>query len=230
MPDPANPVFVALDVANEAAALSLARVVAPHVGGIKLGLEFFNACGRDAVARIVGETGLPLFLDLKLHDIPNTVAGGIRSLAGLKPALLTVHTQGGQAMLRAARAAAPPETRVVGVTVLTSLDAADLVSIGVSDAPDAQVSRLAKLAHASGLDGIVCSPHEVARAAHHWPGGMFVVPGIRPAGSDAGDQKRVMTPREAMDAGATVLVIGRPITAAADPAKVAAEIVESLAL
>ena len=223
-----NPVFVALDVTSETAALSLAKAVAPYVGGIKLGLEFFNACGRDAVARIAGETGLPLFLDLKLHDIPNTVAGGVRAVASLKPALLTIHTQGGAAMMRAARDAAAPETRVVGVTVLTSLDAADLASIGVTDAPEAQVTRLARLAHASGLDGIVCSPHEVARAAHHWPGGTFVVPGIRPAGSAAGDQKRVMTPKEALAAGASVLVIGRPITAASDPAAAAAQIDQEL--
>jgi orotidine-5'-phosphate decarboxylase len=223
-----NPVFVALDVASEAAALSLAQAVAPHVGGIKLGLEFFNACGREAVVRIGGETGLPLFLDLKLHDIPNTVAGGIRALAGLSPALLTVHTQGGSAMMRAARDAAAPATKLVGVTVLTSLDGDDLADIGVESTPDAQVVRLARLAKASGLDGIVCSPFEVASIAGSWSGGTFVVPGIRPAGSNSGDQKRVMTPKEALAAGATLLVIGRPITAAADPAAAAAAIASSL--
>jgi orotidine-5'-phosphate decarboxylase len=223
-----NPVFCALDVDNEPQALRLALAIAPHVGGFKLGLEYFNACGLESVARIAGQCGLPLFLDLKLHDIPNTVAGGIRALARLKPALLTIHTQGGSAMMRAARDAAPPETRVVGVTVLTSLDATDLNSIGVADAPEEQVTRLARLAHASGLDGIVCSPLEVARAARHWPGGTFVVPGIRPAGSALGDQKRVMTPRDALAAGATHLVIGRPITGAADPAAAAATIAAEL--
>jgi orotidine-5'-phosphate decarboxylase len=224
-----SPVFCALDVESVEAALTLAGAIAPYVGGLKLGLEFFNAAGPDAVARVIGETGLPLFLDLKLHDIPNTVAGGVRAIARLKPALLTVHTQGGAAMMRAARDAAPPETKVVGVTVLTSLNGDDLHSIGVNDSPQAQVTRLARLAHASGLDGIVCSAHEVAQAAAHWPGGTFVVPGIRPAGSDLGDQKRVMTPRQALDAGATVLVIGRPITAAPNPAATAAAIAAELA-
>jgi orotidine-5'-phosphate decarboxylase len=223
-----SPVFCALDVESVESALALARAIAPYVGGLKLGLEFFNALGPEAVARVIGETGLPLFLDLKLHDIPNTVAGGVRAIARLKPALLTIHTQGGADMMRAARDAALPDTKVVGVTVLTSLNADDLRSIGVNDAPQAQVSRLAHLAKASGLDGIVCSAHEVAQAAAQWPGGTFVVPGIRPAGTDVGDQKRVMTPRQALDAGATVLVIGRPITAVADPAAAAAAIADSL--
>jgi orotidine-5'-phosphate decarboxylase len=221
-----NPVFCALDVESVEAALTLARAIAPYVGGLKLGLEFFNAAGPEAIARVIGETGLPLFLDLKLHD---TVAGGVRAIARLKPALLTVHTQGGAAMMRAARDAAPHETKVVGVTVLTSLNGEDLNSIGVADSPQAQVARLAQLAHSSGLDGIVCSAHEVAQAAAHWPGGSFVVPGIRPAGGDVGDQKRVMTPRQALNAGATVLVIGRPITAAANPAAAAAAIAAELA-
>jgi orotidine-5'-phosphate decarboxylase len=223
-----NPVYCALDVESVEAALALARAIAPYVGGLKLGLEFFNAVGADGIARVIDETGLPLFLDLKLHDIPNTVAGGVRAIARLKPVLLTIHTQGGSAMMRAARDAALPETRVVGVTVLTSLSAEDLHSIGVDDAPLDQVTRLARLAHSSGLDGIVCSAHEVARAAHHWPGGTFVVPGIRPTGSEVGDQKRVMTPRQALDAGATVLVIGRPITGAADPAAAAAAMAAEL--
>ncbi len=223
-----NPIFCALDVENVEAALGLARAIAPHVGGLKLGLELFNAVGADGAARIIGETGLPLFLDLKLHDIPNTVAGGVRAIARLRPHLLTIHTAGGAEMMRAARDAALPDTKVVGVTVLTSLNAADLASIGMVDSPLAQVQQLAALAKSSGLDGIVCSPLEVAEVAANWPGGSFVVPGIRPAGSDTGDQKRVMTPREALDAGATVLVIGRPITAAADPAAAAAAIAESL--
>jgi orotidine-5'-phosphate decarboxylase len=225
---PENPVFCAIDVESVPAALTLARTIAPYVGGLKLGLEFFNAVGADGVARVIGETGLPLFLDLKLHDIPNTVAGGVRAIARLKPALLTIHTQGGAAMMRAARDAALPDTKVVGVTVLTSLNGDDLRSIGVEDAPIEQVQRLAMLAKSSGLDGIVCSPLEVAQVAAQWPGGTFIVPGIRPAGSDAGDQKRVMTPRQARDAGATVLVIGRPITAATDPAAAAAAIEDSL--
>jgi orotidine-5'-phosphate decarboxylase len=225
-----NPIYCAIDVDSVEAALHLARAIGPYVGGLKCGLEFFNAVGSSGIARLMDTSGLPLFLDLKLHDIPNTVAGGVRAIAKLKPALLTVHTQGGQAMMRAARDAAPPETKVVGVTMLTSLNAEDLRSIGVPDAPQEAVSRLARLAHTSGLDGIVCSPLEVAQAAMHWPGGTFVVPGIRPAGSDAGDQKRTMTPHQALDAGASVLVIGRPITAANDPATAAAAIAASLSL
>ncbi len=225
---PENPIFCALDVESVEAALKLARAIAPFVGGLKCGLEFFNAVGSEGVARLIGETGLPLFLDLKLHDIPNTVAGGVRAIARLKPALLTIHTQGGAAMMRAARDAALPETKVVGVTVLTSLNGDDLHSIGVTDTADAQVTRLAQLAHSCGLDGIVCSPHEVAHAAANWPGGTLIVPGIRPVGSDIGDQKRVMTPRQALEAGATILVIGRPITAATDPAAAAAAIIEEL--
>lgn len=222
-----NPIFVAVDTADLGAARALASAVRDHVGGLKLGLEFFVAHGPAGV-RALMDQGLPVFLDLKLHDIPNTVAGAARSLAAAPPAILTVHAAGGRAMLEAARAAAPAETKVVAVTVLTSLDAQDLQDIGVASAPAAQVARLAQLTRASGLDGIVCSPHEVATARSAWPEGLFVVPGVRPAGSDVGDQKRVMTPREALGAGAGVLVIGRPITAALDPAAAAAAIAASL--
>jgi orotidine-5'-phosphate decarboxylase len=171
---------------------------------------------------------LPLFLDLKLHDIPNTVAGAVRSLAPLAPAILTVHAAGGHAMLAAARAAAPAETRVVAVTVLTSLDDADLADCGVPDGTAVQAARLANVVRNAGLDGIVCSPHEVATVKAVWNDGLFVVPGVRPSGSDVGDQKRVMTPSEALAGGAGVLVIGRPITSAADPAAAAMAIAASL--
>jgi orotidine-5'-phosphate decarboxylase len=209
----------------------LARAIAPHVGGLKLGMAFFYSCGRDGVTRIAAETGLPLFLDLKLHDIPNTVAGGLRSLMALMPAIVNVHAQGGLSMMTAAATAirtTSPATKLIAVTILTSLDASDLEKTGRTDTPAEAVTRLARLSHEAGLDGIVCSSHEVAAARTHWRDGYFVVPGIRPAGSDRGDQKRVMTPKEAMAAGASVLVIGRPITAAADPARAAADIAESL--
>ncbi|MEX6724565.1 orotidine-5'-phosphate decarboxylase [Parapedomonas caeni] len=227
-----NPIYCAIDTPDVADALALARRIAPHVGGLKLGLEFFCAAGPEGVRRVAGETGLPLFLDLKFHDIPNTVAGAVRSVMGLAPAILTVHAGGGPAMLKAAVAAArevSPATRVVGVTVLTSLDAADLAAVGVPASPADQVARLADLARETGLDGIVCSPHEVAGVAARWAGGYFVVPGIRPAGSATGDQKRVMSPAEALAAGAGALVIGRPITEAVDPAASAAAIAASLA-
>jgi orotidine-5'-phosphate decarboxylase len=230
-----NPVFAALDTTDLGRARALARLVGPHVGGIKLGLEFFLAQGLAGTGEVAGET--PLFLDLKLHDIPNTVAGGVRAIAGLKPAFLTVHVAGGAAMLRAAvaeAAAAAERTghriRLLGVTVLTSLDDTDLEAVGQRGPAGDQVKRLAHLARASGLDGVICSPHEVASLrAELGAEFLLVVPGIRPAGAALGDQKRVMGPREAVAAGASHLVIGRPITEAADPAASARAIAAELA-
>lgn len=222
-----NPIFVAIDTPDLARTLSLASALDAAVGGLKLGLEFFAANGPAGVAR-VAETGLPIFLDLKLHDIPNTVAKAVAALAPLNPAVLTVHAAGGRAMLEAAKAAAPTGCKVVAVTVLTSLDADDLAAIGVDGAPAAQVARLAELARAAELDGIVCSGAEVAAARSAWPDGFFVVPGIRPAGGELGDQKRVVTPSRAIEDGASILVIGRPITGAADPAVAARAIADNL--
>ncbi|MEQ7873168.1 orotidine-5'-phosphate decarboxylase [Sphingomonas sp. ASV193] len=222
-----SPVFVAIDTPDLARAETLSQTLAGSVGGLKLGLEFFAANGPTGVARLA-EAGLPVFLDLKLHDIPNTVAKAVEALRPLAPAVLTVHAAGGRAMLEAAKAAAPDGCKVVAVTVLTSLDATDLGSIGVAGSPADQVARLADLARASGLDGIVCSGAEVGAARDRWPQGYFVVPGIRPPGADVGDQKRVMTPREALDAGASMLVVGRPITAAPDPAEAARAIAAAL--
>ncbi len=212
-----NPVFVAIDTPDLERALALAAAVAPLAGGLKLGLEFFCHNGRSGVAQLAA-TGLPIFVDLKFHDIPNTVASAIQALGDLTPAVLTVHAAGGRAMMEDAKAAAPAGTKVVAVTVLTSLDGEDLSSIGVAGEPSGQVGRLAELARTAGLDGIVCSGNEVATARKAWKDGFFVVPGIRPGESAVGDQKRVMTPRVALDAGASILVIGRPITAATDPA------------
>lgn len=211
-----SPVYVALDTPDLARARGIAEAVRIHVGGIKLGLEFFCANGRAGV-REMAEIGLPIFLDLKLHDIPNTVAKAIQALRPLEPAILTVHAAGGRAMMEDAKAAAPSGTKVVGVTVLTSLDGDDLASVGLAADPHAQVERLTALAREAGLDGVVCSGAEVAAARAMWPDGYFVVPGVRPADGAAGDQKRVVTPRAALDAGASLLVIGRPITAAVDP-------------
>jgi orotidine-5'-phosphate decarboxylase len=210
-------IFIAIDTPDLDRARFLAKAVAPLAGGLKLGLEFFCHNGRAGVMELA-ETGVPIFVDLKFHDIPNTVAKAIHALAPLTPALLTVHAAGGRAMMEDAKAAAPAGTKVVAVTVLTSLDAADLGSIGVAGDTDAQVERLADLARAAGLDGIVCSGNELGVARAAWKDGFFVVPGIRPADAAAGDQKRVMTPRAALDGGASILVIGRPITAADDPA------------
>lgn len=210
------PIYVALDTPDLERARAIATRVRNHVGGIKLGLEFFMANGRHGV-REMADIGLPIFLDLKFHDIPNTVAKAIQALRPLEPAILTVHAAGGRAMLEDAKAAAPAGTKVVAVTMLTSLDASDLVSVGLAPDPHEQVVRLTELARSAGVDGIVCSGEEVAAARKAWHDGFFVVPGVRPANGAAGDQKRVVTPRKALDAGASVLVIGRPITQAADP-------------
>jgi orotidine-5'-phosphate decarboxylase len=215
-----NPILVAIDTVENAKARALAVAVAGATGGIKLGLEFFTANGPGAIREVAGAA--PLFLDLKLHDIPNTVAGAVRAVTPLAPLLLTVHAAGGPAMMRAAAEAAAGSMKLLGVTVLTSLDEGDLAAVGQAGPMAEQAVRLARLAQDCGLDGVVCSPLEVAglRAACG-PGFLLVVPGIRPGGAAAGDQKRVMTPREAMAAGADYLVVGRPITAAADPAAAA---------
>jgi orotidine-5'-phosphate decarboxylase len=220
-------IYVALDTPDIAKAKAIATRVRHHVGGIKLGLEFFMANGRHGVIEM-HDLGLPIFLDLKLHDIPNTVGKAIQALRGLEPAVLTVHASGGRAMLEDAKAAAPSNTKVVAVTMLTSLDENDLRATGVGGSAHDQVLRLTELAMDAGVDGIVCSGEEV-RAAHKvWPKGFFVVPRVRPANGAIGDQKRVVTPRAAMDAGASILVVGRPITAAEDPDLAAREISATL--
>jgi orotidine-5'-phosphate decarboxylase len=222
-----SPIFVAIDTPDLERAKAIATRVRNHVGGIKLGLEFFCANGRHGV-RDMAELHLPIFLDLKFHDIPNTVGKAIQALRPLEPAVLTVHAAGGRAMMEDAKAAAPAGTKVVAVTVLTSLDGADLASIGLPADPRRQVERLTGLAREAGLDGVVCSGNEVAAAKKLWPDGFFVVPGVRPADGPAGDQKRVMTPRKALDAGASILVVGRPITQAQDPDQAARAIEATL--
>lgn len=211
-----NPVYLALDVPRLEAAKELLTRVKSHIGGVKLGMEFFYAHGHHGVHEIA-HVGLPIFLDLKLHDIPNTVAGAMQAIHVLEPAIVTVHASGGRAMMEDAKAAAGENTKVVAVTMLTSLDERDLMRTGVSGSAHDQVLRLAELAEAAGLDGIVCSGHEVGAVHKQWKKGFFVVPGLRPAGSAVGDQKRVVTPRQARDDGASVLVIGRPISRAEDP-------------
>jgi orotidine-5'-phosphate decarboxylase len=222
-----KPIFVAIDTPDLDRALDIAEAVRGEAGGVKLGLEFFSAQG-PAGFRQIADLGLPVFLDVKLHDIPNTVAKAVEALASLEPAILTVHASGGRQMLQAAKAAAPASTKVIAVTVLTSLGASDLHDIGVDASPANQVARLASLARDSGVDGIVCSGAEVAAARQAWPDGFFVVPGVRPAGADVADQKRVVTPAQAITDGASVLVIGRPITGAPDPAQAIRDIAGTL--
>lgn len=222
-----NPIYLALDVPQLAAAEALARKVKDHVGGLKLGLEFFCAHGHHGLHEIA-KIGLPIFLDLKLHDIPNTVAAAMQAIHVLEPAIVTIHASGGRAMMEDAKAAAGEHTKVVGVTLLTSLDESDMAATGIGGSANDQVMRLADLAHSAGLDGIVCSGHEVGAVHRQWKDGFFVVPGLRPAGGAMGDQKRAVTPREARDNGASVLVIGRPISRAEDPVAAARAIEATL--
>lgn len=233
----ASRIFCAIDTPDRTQARALAASLAGVIGGIKLGLEFFIAHGPAGVEAVIADSGLPLFLDLKLHDIPNTVAGAVRSAVALRPTFLTLHTSGGTAMMRAAVEAATeeadktglPRPRLLGVTVLTSLDHTDLVAIGLTTVMPDQVKLLAALARAAGLDGVVCSPDEVAGLrALCGPDFTLMVPGIRPAGATTFDQKRVKTPAAAVAAGADHLVIGRPITREPDPAAAARRIVAEL--
>ena len=230
--EPADRVFVALDTPDMDGALSLAGSLAGLVGGIKLGKAFFTANGPQGVRRAAA-AGLPVFLDLKFHDIPNTVADAVRAALSLAPVMLTVHASGGAAMMRAAADAAEEaganRPLVLGVTVLTSLGADDLAATGLAGPVSDQVMRLARLAQAGGLDGVVCSAREAA-ALRQACGAEFklVVPGIRPAGAAAGDQKRTATPAEAIAAGADYLVIGRPVTGADDPAQAARAIIDEI--
>ncbi len=228
-----NPVFVAIDTPDLPRALELAKLVKPYVGGLKVGLEFISALGPDAVRQVV-EIGLPVFADVKFHDIPNTVAGAAKALGGLGIAIFNVHASGGEAMMRAAREAIAPWTPrplLIAVTVLTSMDEAALEATGQMGPAREQVARLTALAKTSGLDGVVCSAHELATVrAVAGPDFLTIVPGIRPAGAALGDQRRVMTPSEARAAGADILVVGRPITAAPDPAAAARAIAQELGL
>ena len=227
-----NPIIVALDVPNVDKAIALAEQVAPAVGAFKIGSELFTSAGPDIVRRIRA-TGAAVFLDLKFHDIPNTVAKAVAAATRLDVQMLTIHTGGGPAMMRVAEASAQetakalgrPAPLVLGVTVLTSMNGDELSDVGLPPNPGKQVERLAALAAASGLRGLVCSPLELAALRQSLPASMqLVTPGIRGPGDDAGDQKRTLSAAEAMAAGASWLVIGRPIYAAENP-RAAAEII-----
>lgn len=233
---PSDRILCALDTTDPHAAFGLASKLRSHVGGVKLGLEYFGACGPSGFSH-VAKSGMPIFLDLKLHDIPNTVAKAIHALMPLKPSIMTIHTSGGAAMMKAAAQAATkaaqavgcPRPIIVGVTILTSLDENDLEDVGMTPPIESQVVRLALLAQKSGLDGIVCSPFEISAIREACgPDFKLVVPGIRPKGSDTGDQKRIMTPEQAVSHGADYIVIGRPITESDDPIKAAQAIADEL--
>lgn len=240
---PRERIVIALDVPDERDALAWAARLKGRVGLLKIGLQLFSAAGPGLVSRIA-ETFGPVFLDLKLHDIPNTVAGAVRAGAASGASMMTVHASGGLAMLRAAseaaggaaRAPGAPPLRLLAVTVLTSLGPDDLAAVGVARGPRAQVLALAELAWLAGCDGFVASPHETAALREKFGSApLLVIPGLRPAGSgiDAlertrDDQARTASPREALDAGADYLVIGRPVLDAADPDAALDAIVASL--
>ena len=222
------PIAVALDAPDLNTAARWAALVAPHVSTLKVGLELYLRYGPDAVASVRGASGVEIFLDLKLHDIPATIVGAARAVARLRPALLTVHAAAGAAAIRAA-AEAVPDIRIVAVTVLTSLGEGDLGRIGLTGPVSEAARRLAVLAVESGARGLVCSPQEVAAIrAEVGDEVLLITPGVRPAGAAVNDQARVATPEEALRSGADLLVIGRPITGAADPGAAAAAIAAAL--
>ncbi len=234
--NPKDRILVGVDTPERARAETLVQNLRGKVGGIKIGKEFFTSQGPQVVREVIGDE--PLFLDLKFHDIPNTVAGAVRASVKLKPLIVNVHAAGGRAMMTAAAEAAKeeaealgvPKPLVIAVTVLTSLDDADLESVGQQGPAAAQVERLAALAQDCGLDGVVCSPREITALRRLCgPDFKLVVPGIRPSWAAAGDQKRIMTPADAVSAGADYIVIGRPIAAAPDPAEAADRIAAELA-
>ena len=224
--------IVALDVPDAQAATGLVDRLEDQCLWFKVGLELFTAAG-PAVVEALAARGYSVFLDLKFHDIPNTVAGAVRSAAALGARMMTVHAAGGPAMLAAASAAldgVADAPQLLAVTVLTSMDAAQMKAAGVERAPGAQVELLARMGFEAGIRGFVCSPKEVAvLRGLTGPEGVLVVPGIRPAGADAGDQKRLATPADALKAGASYLVVGRPITQAPNPAKAVEAILEEMA-
>ena len=229
MPQTKAPIAVALDAPDVETAARWAQAVTPYVSVVKVGLELFCRTGPSVVETVRGGTGVGLFLDLKLHDIPNTVAGAARSVARLRPKYLTVHASGGGDMVRAAVEAAPDVT-IAAVTVLTSLDQGALDLVGLAGPPSDAVRRLAVLAVKAGAGALVCSPQEVALVrAEVGPDVVLITPGVRPAGADAQDQARIATPEQALRDGADLLVIGRPITGASDPGAAAARIAAALA-
>jgi orotidine-5'-phosphate decarboxylase len=229
---PKDRLAVALDLPDERQTIALVDHLGDTCQWYKVGMELYYAAGNHIVQRL-RDRGLDVFLDLKLHDIPNTVAGAVRSATQAGASLLTIHASGGGAMMSAAAeaATAPGSPRLLAVTVLTSMDANELAGIGITASPAEQVLRLARLAQASGINGMVCSPEEVAILRKETgPDSLLVVPGIRPAGSAVGDQKRVATPTQAIADGASLLVVGRPITRATDPAAAARAVLQEIEL
>ncbi len=226
-----NPIFCAIDTSNIETAINLVSQVKPHIGGIKLGLEFFTSCGISGCHRIK-EFGLPLFIDLKLHDIPNTVASALRGIFSLEPQYTTLHISGGSEMLKSSvnlRNELKSKTNLLGVTILTSFDDDIIKELGFGSSVKHSIEQLTSIAYKSGLDGIVCSPHEVSNIKETYKNKLnLIVPGIRSSKSSNDDQKRTLSAKEAISAGADILVIGRPITKAKDPAKAAENLLQEI--
>ncbi|MCQ4263641.1 orotidine-5'-phosphate decarboxylase [Stutzerimonas stutzeri] len=227
-----TPIIVALDFPSRDAALALAKQLDPSLCRVKVGKELFTRCGPAVVEALHG-MGFEVFLDLKFHDIPNTTAMAVKAAAELGVWMVNVHCSGGLRMMSACRevldSIAGPAPLLIGVTVLTSMEQGDLAGIGLDIAPQEQVLRLAGLAAQAGLDGLVCSAQEAVPLKTQFPALQLVTPGIRPAGSALDDQRRILTPAQAMAAGSDYLVIGRPIAQAADPAQALAAVVAELA-
>jgi orotidine-5'-phosphate decarboxylase len=224
-----NPICVALDTPDLPRAVQLSKMLMGHVGMMKIGMEFFYAHGPQGY-EAVANSGIPIFLDMKLHDIPNTVAQGLKALLRLQPAITNIHATGGLDMMKAARDAVTGHTKLIAVTILTSLSNENIWAAGFdARSTDGHALNLAQLAHEAGLDGVVCSPLDLASIRASLPRSlMTIVPGIRPASAEAHDQKRIATPKAALTSGADILVIGRAITGAADPAQAAHDIMQSL--
>jgi orotidine-5'-phosphate decarboxylase len=227
---PADKLIVALDFPDAHQALALVDCLDGLCRWFKVGLELYLAAG-NSIVETLKQRGFSVFLDLKLHDIPNTVAGAVRSVSGLGVDMLTVHAGGGPVMLAAAADAAAGQSaapRLLAVTVLTSMDQAQLSAVGIDASPSEQALRLAKVAHAAGIQGLVCSPEEAGEMRRELPASVLVTPGIRPAGAAIGDQKRIATPAAALASGADYLVIGRPVTHASEPATAAIDILQQM--
>jgi orotidine-5'-phosphate decarboxylase len=226
---PGSKIIVALDVPTGKAALRVIEQVMPDISFFKIGPQLYTAAGPEVV-RAIRATGAKVFLDLKLHDIPNTVAGAVEAASELGVQMLTIHLSGGRAMVDAAVRSRREGVMILGVTVLTSTDDEELNETGIPGKVESHVLRLAGIGAAAGVDGLVASPREVKRLREQLGGRMkLVVPGVRPLWAEAGDQKRVMTPRETIAAGADYLVVGRPITAQADPRAAVRKILDEIA-
>ena len=226
-----NPIFCAIDTNNIETATMLVNEIKADIGGIKLGLEFFTSCGISG-CQTMKEFNLPLFIDLKLHDIPNTVASALRGIFSLEPEYTTLHISGGSEMLKKSvdlKNEIQSKTALLGVTILTSFDDSTIEELGFGSSVKHSIEQLTSIAHDSGLDGIVCSPHEVSNIKKIYKNKLkLIVPGIRSSNNINDDQKRTLSAKEAMSAGADILVIGRPITKAKDPAKAAEDLLQEI--